>query len=537
MDQLSKLLRHNLIGAYTHFEATEIFVCRSRGALPENVFTILVAEERGDDALQSPEYLGERIKVRTLDGWVFGIKRHTKAIADLLPEVAKLEASGVWEGAGEHLQFGQLHRVPAQFVPPDSTKQVPWNRVLKNNFWNGSYVIEWSDRKKDALAPIFASPPALQELAGEILTNVPIDIAGLSDRLGNLVVQLPVTSIVSEFEPRRSGECLIKLAWRPGVTPRPLRAQCHFDFDGTVGAFASGPVAEPETLLAAENGRGLHHGYLWDEESGTLLAAAGPTGFIESIRMNIMAVGGGDPRTFSYTDARGAPREHRVQMHHAGVQTLIGDRDGDETGGRTRKRIYREQEETLKQEREFVSYYPAKNGAENEHKRALNDMRILIGRHGRIGAWLWDPYLNAYDVLETLFWSGQSGADLRALTAAKVPPASDDCGAENSVGTTKQHFIEGQRKILDSVQSNWIGFRLEYRARHGQFGWDFHDRFLIFPQADGAALAWSLGTSVNSLGGAHHIFQKVSEGQLVMNAFEEIWDELVEPDHLIWKKP
>ena len=28
-----------------------------------------------------------------------------------------------------------------QFVPPDSTMQAPWNRVLKNNFWSGSYVL------------------------------------------------------------------------------------------------------------------------------------------------------------------------------------------------------------------------------------------------------------------------------------------------------------------------------------------------------------------------------------------------------------
>lgn len=59
----------------------------------------------------------------------------------------------------------------------------------------------------------------------------------------------------------------------------------------------------------------------------------------------------------------------------------------------------------------------------------------------------------------------------------------------------------------------------------------------FFPKADEAALAWSLGTSVNSLGTEHHILQKVDDGQLVADAFVDLWEQLNKPEHLIWKKP
>jgi hypothetical protein len=80
--------------------------------------------------------------------------------------------------------------------------------------------------------------------------------------------------------------------------------------------------------------------------------------------------------------------------------------------------------------------------------------------------------------------------------------------------------------------------RLEYRIRTESAGWPFHDRFLIFPGEPGAgARAWSLGTSVNGVGKRHHILQQVDDGQLVMDAFNRLWDELDQAEHLIWRVP
>jgi len=533
---LAKLLTHGLIGTYTHFEATEIFVSRGKNAAAENVLTVLVAEDRKPDGTEAPPYLGDRIKLQSLDDWNFGIKRYTRPISELIATLDKLKETGVWEGSGEPLKFGTLHEVPLQFVPPDSTEPVPWNRVLKSNFWNGSHVVEWSDKKKNALEVLFQSPHLLQELAGKVLERVPIDLAGLSDRLGNLIVQLPVTAIMSKFAPLRTGEWLVSIAWHPNVEQRRLRAVCFSDFDGIAESFVSAPVQSPETKLTATGSKGLHRAFLWDEQNDVLLAVWGPTGFIDSASFNMMTPDN-EPRTLAYTAADGSKVSFRIGLSNNHGRFPVGDTSGDETGGQTRKRLYREQEEALKRDKVFVQYQPDLAGREQAREQAIRDVRFLINRYGQFGAWLWDPYLGAYDVINTLFWSGHWGADLRALTAAREPPACGKTDGEPSGNTAKGDFVNRQRGILESVESNWRGLCLEFRARHGQAGWGFHDRFLIFPQQRDAALAWSLGTSVNSLGSEHHIIQKVTDGELVKGAFERLWEQLADAEHLIWKKP
>jgi hypothetical protein len=195
--------------------------------------------------------------------------------------------------------------------------------------------------------------------------------------------------------------------------------------------------------------------------------------------------------------------------------------------------VYREEMTHLAQERRFVQYRPKPGQQLAERERALSDIRFLINRHGEKGAWLWDPYLSADDVLNTLFYCRFAGSDLRALTAGYAPP-SEVRDAPPSRGAM---FADEQRVVLDAAKSNLRGLRLEFRVRIGQAGWGFHDRFLIFPADDRGALAWSLGTSINSLGTQHHILQRVDDGQLVMDAFHELWSELDQPEHLVWKKP
>ena len=47
---------------------------------------------------------------------------------------------------------------------------------------------------------------------------------------------------------------------------------------------------------------------------------------------------------------------------------------------------------------------------------------------------------------------------------------------------------------------------------------------------------WSLGSSVNSLGKKHHIIQCVEHPQMIVDTFEVLWDELSDPECLVWKR-
>jgi hypothetical protein len=530
MASLTALLERGVIGTYTHFEVTEIFALRKDHDQPINIFSILVAEDRQGELIPELSYLTPKpfsLK-KALSDWKFGIIRYVRPIADLTAVLASMTETGELSASGKVLRVGTLHEGAPQFVPPDSMAPVPWNRVLKNNFWNGSHVFEWSDREKKALQPFFDDPRLVQELSERVSECVPITLAALSDRLGNVAVQLPVRAMMTQHQSvRATGAFDIEIAWAPNVPARPLRGSCELEFDGIVSGYASAPVQAPNTSLAVPRGFGTHRIVIWDDFHRALLGATGPSAFFDSVAFSMHAVCG-EPRTFSIKRSDGSVTQYRIGVSRKNTN-VVGDTTSDDTGGRTQKRIYRDQLDRLMASRVFVQYKPEGGQQEAVRRKALEDLRILIRLHGDEGAWLWDPYLTARDILETLFHCPHSRSDLRGLTGAERPASAAPGG--------KQDFVERQRAELDATQSNWLGLRLEYRARHGSAGFGFHDRFLIFPRHDESALAWSLGTSVNSAGTEHHILQQADNGQFIRDAFIELWEKLDQPEQLIWKKP
>ncbi|MFV8104482.1 hypothetical protein ACNQ23_27275, partial [Enterobacter cloacae complex sp.6730515] len=82
------------------------------------------------------------------------------------------------------LKVGRLTAIPPQFVPSDTFQTHAWNGVLKNNFFDGSHVLELFDREKLALQFLFDRPKLLTELAKLIRPYAPVGLDGLSDRLG-----------------------------------------------------------------------------------------------------------------------------------------------------------------------------------------------------------------------------------------------------------------------------------------------------------------------------------------------------------------
>ncbi|MFH1346269.1 MAG: VPA1262 family N-terminal domain-containing protein [Pseudomonadota bacterium] len=530
-DEIARLTKDGVLGFYTHFEVTEVIAFRGRDAPPLNVFSVFVAEDRGDIAATSPEFLGPRITLKQARGWTFGVCRYLQPVSEILNALAFFQTALEWKPSGKVLNVGPLVAVPTQFISADTTVIVPWNNVLKNNFWNGSYVVEFADPDKAELKLFFDSPPLLQELSEQIQTFAPIQLASLSDRLGNLAFQIPITVLTATFAHQRlSGDVVVSLGWHPKAKPRKVRAVCDMQFDDTLTGYASSEVNGDSATIQTASGLGTLRAALWDEDNRVLLAATGSTAFIETIVTN-MYVNDPEPRIFSVPSRTGGLQ--RIGLHQSN-KIVVEARNGKKRDKWAKQRIYRDEAARLSRERRFVQYRPTglKTAA---HEAALKDLHFLLRRYGEDGAWLWDPYLTATDILETLFHCPHSGVELRALTAAAEIPDDDTEASENL--TRHQAFAVGQRSIFDNAQSNWRGIRLEYRMRSGPSGWPFHDRFLIFPVKDGGAHAWSLGTSVNSFGTIHHILQKVDDGQLVMDAFAELWDQLDQPQHLILKKP
>jgi hypothetical protein len=530
LERFRALTRPGFIGNYTHCELTEIIALAPGTKSPQNIFSLGVVEERQD--AQKPTRLTKTLlQVPGLKDWKFGIYRTVMPLEAFERALQALEQGDPWAPAGEPLGIGALRQAEPLFVPADSAKSIPLNKILKNNFWGGSHLLEWSDPQKSLFKPFFETPALLDHLVGKIRRIVPIDLALISDRLGNIIIQVPVTVLmVSCSAPRDGSDFQVSVRWRPGAIPRPLRATMSAEYDSSVAGFASAQVERDPVSLPVPAGARDPKVYVLDETSNLLVGATGALGWISQIAVNVHAVTrtGAEPRTFDYEDRQGQLQSIRVTMHQAGFRhpILVGEAPSDPNGGFTQKRLYRYDTEQVQAERLFRQYGVSKESKLDAHQKALADLYFLMGRHGETGVWLWDPYLDAVDLLETLFHCPYGGADLRALGGTD--------GARRARGSIAS-FMTRQATILNNVTGNLLALRLSYRIPYRMQGAAFHDRFIIFPQKEGGHLAWSLGTSVNSLGHAHHILQRVDDGQRVSDAFRDLWDRMKAPQ-LVWEK-
>jgi hypothetical protein len=156
--EIARLTAPGVLGFYTHFELTEIFYVRKGERDAHNVFSVLVAEEREDGAqVTDPRYLGERINLKSLKDRSFGIRQSLRAISDLNKIFEEFRGTGEWRPCGDKLHVGTLKRISTQFVPSNSMEDPALGGVLKNNFWNGSHVIEWMDIEKYLLKSYWKS--------------------------------------------------------------------------------------------------------------------------------------------------------------------------------------------------------------------------------------------------------------------------------------------------------------------------------------------------------------------------------------------
>jgi hypothetical protein len=557
VQELQRLLKPGIIGLYNSFEITEVFGFQ-RGKDPTNFLTLAVAEPAEPPASGIPEkpLLNQGPLVLRSTDWKVGVARYRIPLQALLDALNRFSQTGVWKAGHTPLRVGTLAAVTPQFVPANSYQEHPWNRVLKNNFWEGSHVLELFDTSKQNIRFLLEESKTLTNLAEIISTYAPLGIDGLSDRLGNILIQLPVTVLSTAVRGSANGDQSVTVAWHPQVPPRPVRISSEINEDFTVDGYDSKVLATGSVPLRLNSPGGGARTHIWDDENRVLLGAMPVTTFLTSMALSMRAVGFAEQcpaRQFLLPDADGQLIAQRVVLKHTETPRLIGSAPERPREPWRKQRVFNDSLAALQARKEFVQYGHVAGTGQTQ---AFDDVRWLMKNHGENGVWLWDPYLSADDLLYTLFFCPHEGADLRALTAGHQPPGHDVvqeqppnrrrswwpwrnplAGRRGPRAPTIAELSWKQRQALrlEAAKGNCHGLKLEFRIRKGSAGWSFHDRFIIFPGRDSPAIAWSLGTSVNSLGRQHHILQKVSNGELIANAFRDLWDKLDADEYLVWK--
>lgn len=555
LEELKRLLKPDIVGFYQSFEVTEILGFQKDGTAT-NFFSLIVAEPglppEGEVKLEC--LTQERIELKGSD-YKFGAFQFRVSIQFIEDVLKHFVKTGEWQTGPKPLKVGKLAPVVPQFVHPDSNVPHPWNGVLKNNFFEGSHVFELFDTSKEAARFLLRDSRLLTELSQQIRSVVPIDIDGLSDRLGNIAIQLPVTIISTSVRGSPVGDQSIRVAWHEKAKPRPLRISCEIYSDSTVDAFDSKTVGVPPVKLVESTFKlrspvGGARTQVWDDANQILLSASPVQTFLLMVGISFHVTGVGAPgepkRVFSMPTKGAAPRSVEIDLKRVEKPNFVGSPPERPREPWRSERIFKLSLRLLEEQKEFVQYGQFTGRG---RKEALADVHWLLERHGALGAWLWDPFLSAEDVLQTLFFNPHKDSDLRALSNGKTCESpdddeddDDDIGTPSPAGAQAVSSVDGsitwkreQSEILDANCGNRVGLKLDFRLRRNGAGWKFHDRFLIFPKEDGASLAWSLGTSVNSLGSSHHILQKVSNGELVQNAFLSLWDRLEKDDYKVWE--
>ncbi len=82
LPELTQLLTPGTLGFYTHVECTELFASRPDHEDIINIFTLLIAEEQPDLEPAAAYFLTPKpIRIKSLNGWSFGLRRYTALIA------------------------------------------------------------------------------------------------------------------------------------------------------------------------------------------------------------------------------------------------------------------------------------------------------------------------------------------------------------------------------------------------------------------------------------------------------------------------
>lgn len=569
---LKELLEPGLLGNFKWFDAIEVttFEQTRRPDKPpsRNVFSIFVAGTGDPPPAPDTPFLCRPYTLKGLESRRFGLTRQPLKVDDLLAALDRYASSGVWQpfSAGP-LQVGKLTAAPHYFCPADTRTEVPLNAVLKNNFWAGSYVVELKDDVKADLKELVDNDTMFHELSAWLETMLPLNIARVPDRIGNVIFQVPSQAIIADYHRRPEQPIELTLAWQPGITPRPVAGEYRVEQEGMVVSLARFDFPVGRAHLNVPMTGGDIRFSVWDEQKQVLLATSAVLNASDG-RFSVetsMSTGIEQPRRFLVQEPGNVATWHTVALMEpsAGWRAHRQPRRPQETDWRARRELQASMKR-LVDSKSFVQYGLGGAQPEDEQLRALKDIRELI-KHASQGAiYLWDPYLAANDILSTLAFCSDAGTELRGLTSwdpkimstpAAPAPAAPAAGAALLPATpatatspaapapvqaipqqtAREAWIAKQKAALDAGFIGDANFKLEYRMSWGVRG-SFHDRFLMFPGLGRTRTrVWSLGSSINHIGSQHCIVQEVAYPEPVLEAFLAFWDNCDKAEHLIWK--
>lgn len=518
--QFEELLNCETLGFFNCCEKITVFIYNKEKDETYNFFTILSFDECIEPQVGSKYLTDELIFIKK--DISLGIIKTIETLEEAKQDFEKLCVSSKEDyidiGQGK-LEKGFCEILPKSFVQKDSTKKIIINKVLKNNFYNGSYFFEFFDVDKKVLT--FFNSKQIKKITDKIYEVIPIDLFTVSDRIGNFIVQVPSLNVKMKYTTDEKEE---NLMYKISVDNR-LKEKINFQLisesfhDDTVVGYGAKRCCKTENLVEFNFGdtSNMINSTLIDLDNNIILSRQ-ETSFIRSFNFT-MSVGTqyGEQRTILDKENKLVDIIDVVSKQNIDLKEPITHAYKNIIKRRQHKRRVEE----LIQRHEFRQY-----GKTPYVKKATQDIIELMNKCSTGKVYIWDPYLCVDDLINTWYYTKTYGLKLQAITSSEVAEKSH---------VDLSEWIKSQQKEIESRSNNY-GINIEIRCQGCGHGYKFHDRFIMMINDDGKSKVWSLGTSINSLGKKHHIVQEVQHPQMVIDAFEELWELLSSKECLIWKR-
>ncbi len=480
------LIEPGIIGFYNSCEVTQIFLHRKSDKKNIHLFILACLEEKSFEEIDHG-FLCNPININKQ--YSIGIQRYWLDIDQLKSTFENLSTNNLWDFQGDKsLELEKLRYIPKQYVP--SNENVRLNNVLKNNFQNGTYILEFFDERKKTFDLLLKnnSLKLFNKFNDEIRKYVPIDLSTVSDRIGNIIFQFPISLLKNEFTASKNWKGInATFYWHPSLKSYPsceIIVESILDKNYMGSSIANYNKESSQTIeignLAQECSVKVYR------EKPNLIIGHMHGTFLKGIDLN-MSVTSQETRIFN-------AEEKTIELDVSSPTRVKNNTEARDYTIHINNTVYRKEKNQLEKILSFKQY---RNG-----KNAINDLRKLIQMKDKNGVCLWDPFLTPQDILNTLYFSSTFNSPLKAIGALNndIKKITNDKGKENKT------IIEGYKKIFLNPKNNNYGLNLEFRVQHSGYGWGFHDRFLLFPRGKNSqAEVYSLGTSINSYGKKHHI--------------------------------
>ena len=512
------LLQDGNIAFYQGCEVTHIFLYNTIKKYALNYFTLFVFDEI-EEIDETKRFLSPRLE-KIDKTYSIGILQRRVSI-DKAKELFQSVQKGRMDIDGDCLLSDKLTLLPKAYVPKNpGRKPLVLNKILKPNYWGDNYIIEFFDEAKAFFESDGESRAKIEKANNFVkeINSIKIDLTKVYDRIGNIIFQFPITVLTTQIQfIKDKTSFFVKTKPHPNVSQQKcLRIEMSSHLDGVISGFVTADIWNMEADTDIELKIGDDYDlttYIYEKEKNLILHQS-VLNFTGSIYFSgLIGMQYAEPRTIQLSNSdKKVEIELFLESNFGGVNKIQNDY--------YERIIQRNQNNEIITKSGFYRCFRSK-----QHDDALNYIREKLVGNAIKEICLWDPYLRADDILNTLYYEN-TYKPFRCITSYQK--------AHNKSEDNFESFCSDQKNIFETCSNN-LGVTLKFLAQHDRYGWKFHDRFLILIPKDSTQLpdVYSLGTSVNSVGKEHHIIQKVTDPKVITNNFEELWKALDNKDCVV----